>query len=86
MGVGAAFQSLAHIQLVEIQRNKGAFVASPTLRKVREVVDACALLEPFTARPAAEAAWRDGLCFDHLPFCQDCLTAPEVEIGGGQVA
>ena len=35
--VRAALQSLAHIQLVEIQRNKGAFVASPTPREAREV-------------------------------------------------
>ena len=34
--VRAALQSLAHVQLVEIQRNKGAFVASPTPREARE--------------------------------------------------
>ena len=54
--VRAAFQSLAYIQLVEIQRNKGAFVASPTLREAREVFEARALLEPRTARSAASRA------------------------------
>ena len=54
--VRAALQSLAHVQLVEIQRNKGAFVASPTPREAREVFEARALLEPRTARSAASRA------------------------------
>lgn len=54
--VRAALQSLGHIQLVEIQRNKGAFVASPTPREAREVFEARALLEPRTARSAASRA------------------------------
>jgi len=33
-----------------------------------------------------QVAVLNGLCFDVLPFCQDCRTAPEVDIGGGQVA
>ena len=28
----------------------------------------------------------DGLCFDLLPFCHDCRAAPEVNVGGCQVA
>ncbi|WP_372989939.1 GntR family transcriptional regulator [Sulfitobacter sp.] len=54
--VRAALQSLAHIQLVEMQRNKGAFVAQPTLREAREVFEARALLEPRTAGSAATRA------------------------------
>ena len=27
----------------------------------------------------------DGLCFDLLPFCQDCRAAPEVDVGGCQI-
>jgi len=54
--VRAALQSLAHVQLVEIQRNKGAFVASPTTREAREVFEARILLEPRTARSAASRA------------------------------
>lgn len=54
--VRAALQSLAHVQLVDIQRNKGAFVASPTPREAREVFEARALLEPRTARSAASRA------------------------------
>lgn len=54
--IRAALQSLAHIQLVEIQRNKGAFVAQPSLREAREVFEARALLEPRTAGSAATRA------------------------------
>jgi DNA-binding GntR family transcriptional regulator len=54
--VRAALQSLAHAQLVNIKRNKGAFVAQPTLREAREVFEARALLEPRTARSAASRA------------------------------
>lgn len=54
--VRAALQSLAHIQLVEMQRNKGAFVAQPSLREAREVFEARALLEPRTAGSAARRA------------------------------
>jgi len=35
--VRAALQSLSHIQLVEIRRNRGAFVARPSLKEAREV-------------------------------------------------
>ncbi|SDY96869.1 transcriptional regulator, GntR family [Jannaschia faecimaris] len=54
--VRAALQSLAHVQLVEIQRHKGAFVAHPSPREAREVFEARALLEPRTARSAATRA------------------------------
>jgi len=33
-----------------------------------------------------QAAVLDGLCFDFLPFCQDCRAAPEVNIGRCQIA
>lgn len=51
--VRASLQSLAHIQLVDIHRNRGAFVAKPSLREAREVFEARELLEPRTARSAA---------------------------------
>jgi DNA-binding GntR family transcriptional regulator len=54
--VRAALQALAHQQLVEIQRNRGAFVAQPSLREAREVFEARELLEPRTARSAAQRA------------------------------
>lgn len=54
--VRAALQSLSHLQLVDIRRNRGAFVAQPSLREAREVFEARALLEPRTARSAAERA------------------------------
>lgn len=52
--VRAALQGLSHQRLVELRRNKGAFVAQPSVREAREVFEARALLEPRTARSAAE--------------------------------
>ncbi len=52
--VRAALQKLAHDHLVTLQRNRGAFVAQPTSREAREVFEARSLLEPRTARSAAE--------------------------------
>lgn len=54
--VRAALQQLAHDRLVTLRRNRGAFVAQPTVREAREVFEARALLEPRTARSAAERA------------------------------
>ncbi len=54
--VRAALQQLAHDRLVTIERNRGAFVARPSIREAREVFEARALLEPRTARSAAERA------------------------------
>lgn len=52
--VRAALQELAHAQLVNIKRNRGAFVAKPDVREAREIFEARSLLEPRTARSAAE--------------------------------
>lgn len=54
--VRGALQVLNHRGLVEIHRNRGAFVATPSVREAREVFEARALLEPRTARSAAERA------------------------------
>lgn len=51
--VRAALQTLSHIKLVDIRRNKGASVASPSIKEAREVFEARELLEPRTARSAA---------------------------------
>lgn len=59
--VRSALQSLAHENLVELKRNRGAFVARPTIREAREVFEARALLEPRTARSAAERMTDEGL-------------------------
>lgn len=47
--VRSALQSLAHSQLVTIERNRGAFIASPTIREANEVFEARALIEPRVA-------------------------------------
>lgn len=54
--VRQALRSMEHGGLVTIERNKGAFVAKPTLKEAREVFEARALLEPSTARAAAARA------------------------------
>ena len=57
--VRTALQSLAHGHLVEIQRNRGAFVAQPSVREAQEVFEARELLEPRTAHSAASRATAD---------------------------
>lgn len=52
--VRQALRSLAHDGLLRIERNRGAFVAKPSVKEAREVFEARALLEPRTARAAAE--------------------------------
>lgn len=52
--VRAALQSLSHLRLIERKRNRGAYVAQPSIREAREIFEARALLEPRTARSAAE--------------------------------
>ncbi len=54
--VRGALQRLAHGGLVTLRRHKGATVAEPGVREAREVFEARALLEPRTARSAAERA------------------------------
>ena len=51
--VRGALQALTHRGLVEARRNRGAFVAKPSVREAREVLEARALLEPRTAHSAA---------------------------------
>ena len=59
--VRAALQSLSHRQIVEIRRNRGAYVAQPSPTEAHEVFQARELLEPRTARSAALNATRDDL-------------------------
>jgi len=54
--VRAALQNLSHIKLIDIRRNKGASVASPSTTEAHEVFEARELLEPRTARSAAKCA------------------------------
>lgn len=54
--VRQALRAMAHEGLVSIERNRGAFVAKPSIKDAREVFEARALLEPQTARAAAERA------------------------------
>ncbi|MEL6170257.1 MAG: GntR family transcriptional regulator [Pseudomonadota bacterium] len=51
--IRAALRTLAHGQLVEVVRNRGAFVAQPSQKEAQEVFEARELLEPRTAHSAA---------------------------------
>jgi len=52
--IRGALHALSHRALVEILRNRGAYVAKPTIREAKEVFEARALLEPRIAHSAAE--------------------------------
>lgn len=52
--IRAALQRLSHERLVTLERNRGAFVARPDPVEAREIMEARSLLEPRTARSAAE--------------------------------
>lgn len=54
--VRAALQALAHDRLVQLEPNRGAFVAKPTKREAREVFEARAIVEPKVAAMAAAIA------------------------------
>ena len=54
--VRQALRSMAYEGLLTIEKNKGAFVSQPTPKEAREVFQTRALLEPSTARAAAERA------------------------------
>ena len=59
--IRAALQSLSHARLVDMRRNRGAYVAQPSPREAREVFEARELLEPRTARSAAQRAMSDDI-------------------------
>ena len=59
--IRSALQRLAHGQLVEIHRNRGAFVAKPTPKEALEIFEARELLEPRTAHSAALKATSDDI-------------------------
>lgn len=77
--VRAALQKLAHDRLVEQKRNRGAYVAQPSVREAREVFEARALLEPRTARSAAERVTAEDLQLlqRHIDAEHEALAAGE---------
>lgn len=78
--VRQALHSLQHKGLVTILRNKGAFVAKPTLKEAREVFEARSLIEPAMARAAALRATAQDVAFleAHMQAEQDALDREEV--------
>lgn len=59
--VRQVLRAMAFEGLLTIQRNRGAFVAKPTLKEAHEVFQVRALLEPSTAKAAAERATPDDI-------------------------
>lgn len=59
--IRAALHSLAHLHLVEVRRNRGAFVAQPSVREANEVFEARALVEPRMAERAANRATKSDI-------------------------
>ncbi|MCH2250775.1 MAG: GntR family transcriptional regulator [Cognatishimia sp.] len=78
--VRQSLHSLQHKGLVTILRNKGAFVAKPTLKEAREVFEARSLIEPAMARAAALRATPEDVAFleDHMKAEKDALDREEV--------
>ncbi|MEM6311244.1 MAG: GntR family transcriptional regulator [Pseudomonadota bacterium] len=78
--VRQSLHSLQHKGLVTILRNKGAFVAKPTLKEAREVFEARSLIEPAMARAAALRATPQDVAFleDHMKAEKDALEREEV--------
>lgn len=77
--VRTALQSLSHSQLVDLKRNRGAYVSQPTVREAREVFEARALLEPRTANSAAERMTEAALARleSHIAAEHEALAAGE---------
>lgn len=66
-----ALREMAHGGLVSIHRNRGAFVAKPSVKEAREVFEARALLEPQTARAAAERTTADDIALLQAHICDE---------------
>ena len=77
--VRQALRALAHDGLLTIERNRGAFVAKPTVKEAREVFEARALLEPRMARAAALRATEDDIALleQHITEEHAALAAGE---------
>lgn len=77
--VRQALRAMAHEGLVSIERNRGAFVAKPSVKEAREVFEARSLLEPQTARAAAERATPEDVAHleRHIEEEHDALAAGE---------
>ena len=78
--VRQSLHSLQHKGLVTILRNKGAFVAKPTLKEAREVFETRSLIEPAMARAAALRATSKDVAFleEHMIAEQNALDREEV--------
>lgn len=79
--VRQALRSMAHTGLVSIERNRGAFVSKPSVKEAREVFEARALLEPQTARAAAERMTSADMALLEAHIAQEHLALSEGQAG-----
>lgn len=79
--VRTALQALSHSQLVDLKRNRGAYVSRPTVREAREVFEARALLEPRTAFSAAERMTDDALALLESHIAEEHVALADGEFG-----
>ena len=79
--VRQALRTMAHGGLVSIERNRGAFVATPSIKEAREVFEARALLEPQTARAAAERATAGDVTLLEMHIAQEHAALDANEAG-----
>lgn len=75
--VRSALQTLNHAQLVTLEKNRGAFIASPTIDEAHEVFEARALVEPRIAAMATERMKADHLkhLHNHIEKEHDALAS-----------
>ncbi|MEO9526798.1 MAG: GntR family transcriptional regulator, partial [Roseibium sp.] len=78
--IRAVLQALAHSGLVAIEKNRGAFVAKPSIREAHEVFQARALIEPAVARLAAK-----GITNARLDRLKDHLDAEHAALHAGDM-
>ena len=75
--VRTALQALSHAQLVTIEKNRGAFIAQPSIKEAQEVFEARELIEPRVAGMAAKIIKPKDIQIleDHIQAEHDAIAA-----------
>ena len=75
--VRTALQALSHAQLVTIEKNRGAFIAQPSIKEAQEVFEARELVEPRVAGMAAKIIKPKDIQIleDHIQAEHDAIAA-----------
>lgn len=75
--VRTALQALSHSQLVTIEKNRGAFIAQPSIKEAQEVFEARELVEPRVAGMAAKIITPKDIAIleEHIQAEHDAIAA-----------